>query len=65
VSALSIRNRHETLEEKKARKNAIKELRRERRIEKKANKLAFKEEQTRQEKMAISSAKNAKGIKLL
>ena len=65
VSALSIRNRHETSEEKKARKNAIKELKRERRVEKKANKLAFKEEQTRQEKMAINTSKNTKGIKLL
>ena len=65
MSALSIRNRHETSEEKKARKNAIKELKRERRVEKKANKLAFKEEQTRQEKMAINTSKNTKGIKLL
>lgn len=60
---MSIRNRHETSEEKKSRKNAVKELKRERRIEKKANKLAFKEEKTRQEKF---TAKNpGAGMKLL
>ena len=63
VSVLSIRNRHETLEEKKTRKNAVKELKRERRVEKKANKLAFKEEKTRQEKITLNNPST--GLKLL
>ena len=63
VSVLSIRNRHETLEEKKTRKNAVKELKRERRGEKKANKLAFKEEKTRQEKITLNNPST--GLKLL
>lgn len=65
ISVLSIRNRHETPEEKKARKLAIKEFKRERRIEKKANTLAFKEEKNRQEKISLNMAKNAQGVKLL
>ena len=65
ISVLSIRNRHETPEEKKARKQAIKEFKRERRVEKKANTLAFKEEKNRQEKISLNMAKNAQGVKLL
>merc|ERR1719266_1088756 len=42
ISTLSVRNKHETNEEKAARKAAVKEYRRERRIEKKANTQAFK-----------------------
>merc|ERR1712119_275228 len=37
ISAISFRNKHETPEEKKARKIAVKELKKERRVEKKAN----------------------------
>merc|ERR1712117_345809 len=51
MSELSFRNKHETAEERRARKNAMKELKRERRVEKKANRSAFKEEQKRQEKV--------------
>jgi len=50
ASQLSIRNKHETIEEKRARKQAVKEFRRERRIERKANSQAFKDERKRQEK---------------
>jgi protein LTV1 len=53
------------LEEKKARKNAIKELKRERRLEKKVNKLAFKEEKSRQEKIGLNASKTLQGLKLL
>jgi protein LTV1 len=43
----------------------VKELKRERVQEKKANKLAFKDEKTRQEKISLNVAKNTQGIKLL
>lgn len=65
VSELSIRNKHETPEEKKARKGAFKEFKRERRIEKKANKNAFKEEKVRQEKVQINNRKNVQGQKIV
>ena len=54
VSELSFRNKHESKEEKKARKLAVKEHRRERRVEKKLNQDAFKEEKYQQEKNAIN-----------
>ena len=44
------------------RKAAVKELRRERRVEKKVNKLAFREEQARQIKEASANRGNAKGV---
>ena len=44
------------------RKLAVKELRRERRVEKKLNKVSFREEQTRQIKAASSNRGNAKGV---
>ena len=44
------------------RKAAVKELRRERRVEKKVNKLAFREEQARQIKAASANRGNAKGV---
>ena len=50
----NIRNKNETKEEKKLRKVAIKEERRNRRVEKKANKLAFKDEQKIQERILAS-----------
>eukprot|EP00058_Branchiostoma_floridae_P006266 XP_002591754.1 hypothetical protein BRAFLDRAFT_123518 [Branchiostoma floridae] len=57
------RRKGETAEEKKLRKQAVKAERRERRMEKKANKLAFKEEVSRQEKVVMNQ-RNLKGIKL-
>jgi len=60
VSALSIRNKHETLEEKRDRKKAFKQMKKERREEKKATKQAFKEEKVKQEKEAINNKRNMK-----
>jgi protein LTV1 len=65
LSELSIRNRDETPEEKKARKAQLKEYRRERRVERKANQFAFKLEDKRQEKEIINLQNNLRGVKLL
>jgi len=65
VSQLSVRNKHETAEEKKTRKAALKEYRRERRLEKKLNTTAFKAEKQRQEKILINNARNVQGNKIL
>jgi len=65
VSQLSIRNKHETIEEKRQRKLALKEYKRERRIEKKANTLAFKQEKQRQDKIYINNRQNIQGNKIL
>jgi len=65
VSQLSIRNKHETIEEKRVRKQAVKEFRRERRIERKANTQAFKEERKRQEKILINNKNNLQGNRIL
>ena len=62
MSQLSFRNKHETIEEKKARKQAMKELKRERRVEKKANRSAFKEEKMRQEKCLLTNKQNTTKI---
>jgi len=62
MSTLSFRNKHETAEERRARKNGMKELKRERRMEKKANRAAFKDEQKRQEKIMISNKQNTQKI---
>ena len=62
---MSVRNKHETSEEKRDRKAAFKEVKRERRMEKKANKLAFQEEKERQEKNVINNKKSLVGKKLL
>ena len=59
ISTISFRNKHETSEEKKTRKSAIKELKRERRAEKKANTSAFKEEKRKQEKLEMCNQNNA------
>ena len=64
VSELSIRPKNETSDEKKIRKQNIKEYRRERRQEKKANKLAFTVEKCRQEKHLASFKNNQGKIKL-
>lgn len=65
VSHLSIRNKHETLEEKKARKSAFKDFKKERRQEKKANTAAFKEEKVKQERDFMNMRKNVHGNRLL
>lgn len=65
LSALSIRNKDESPEEKKIRKKALKEYRRERKIEKKLNVEAFKEEAKRQAKIAINNRNNVQGNKIL
>jgi len=64
VSMLSVRPAHETKEEKKGRKAAVKELRRERRSEKKMNTKAFKDEADRQKKININLKNNLQGIKI-
>uniref|UniRef100_A0A8D0GGP0 Protein LTV1 homolog n=1 Tax=Sphenodon punctatus TaxID=8508 RepID=A0A8D0GGP0_SPHPU len=58
------RSKNETAEDRKARKQVVKEERKERRMEKKANKLAFKQEKTRQEKELLSLRQNVQGLKL-
>lgn len=58
------RDKQESPEERRARKQAIKEERKERRVEKKANKEAFKEEKVRQEKQLLSLRTNVQGLKL-
>ncbi len=65
MSELSVRNKHETLEEKRERKAAFREHRRERREEKKANKKAFSEERTRQHKADLNNRMNIQGQHLL
>jgi len=64
MSEFSIRPKHETTEEKKARKQGLKQVRRERREEKKANTLAFKTEKNRQNKININIKNNLQGIKI-
>ncbi|XP_044753243.1 protein LTV1 homolog [Coccinella septempunctata] len=60
LTALSIRDKNETPEEKRERKKALKEYRQERRQEKKSNRLAFTAEQQR-----LSKARNVtKGFTL-
>ncbi|XP_069582018.1 protein LTV1 homolog [Ranitomeya imitator] len=58
------RSNHETTDERKARKQAIKEERKERRMEKKANTQAFKMEKSRQEKEQLNLRHNLQGLKL-
>ncbi|KAG7493009.1 hypothetical protein MATL_G00020740 [Megalops atlanticus] len=58
------RHKEESREERKARKQAIKEERKERRTEKKANKMAFKQEKARQEKEQMNLRSNMQGLKL-
>ncbi|XP_042874983.1 protein LTV1 homolog [Penaeus japonicus] len=60
MSAISFRPAGETPEERRFRKKALKELRRERRIEKKVNRAAFKEEKKRQEKVLLNNRNNNK-----
>ncbi|XP_066461563.1 protein LTV1 homolog [Eleutherodactylus coqui] len=58
------RSKCENTDERKARKQAIKEERKERRMEKKANKQAFKIEKSRQEKEQLNLRQNLQGLKL-
>ncbi|XP_058237148.1 protein LTV1 homolog isoform X2 [Hemibagrus wyckioides] len=58
------RCREESKEDRKLRKQAIKEERKERRVEKKANKVAFKQEKQKQEKQMVSLRANVQGMKL-
>ncbi|KAK9890587.1 hypothetical protein WA026_011956 [Henosepilachna vigintioctopunctata] len=65
LSALSLRPKNETSDEKRERKKELKEYRRERVREKKLNKLAFKEETQRQKKNEFSNRRNVQGKRLL
>ncbi|XP_017312729.1 protein LTV1 homolog isoform X3 [Ictalurus punctatus] len=58
------RSREESTDDRRLRKQAIKEERKERRMEKKANKVAFKEEKQKQEKEMVSLRANVQGMKL-
>ncbi|KAB5523614.1 hypothetical protein PHYPO_G00154620 [Pangasianodon hypophthalmus] len=58
------RSREESKEDRKLRKQAIREERKERRVEKKANKVAFKQEKQKQEKQMVSLRANVQGMKL-
>ena len=64
ISELSIRPKHETLQEKKERKLNLKQFRRERRSEKKSNTEAFKSEKMKQEKIRLNTKKNLQGVKI-
>lgn len=63
-AATQPRPAHESSEERRTRKNAIKEERKERRLEKKANKMAFKHEKALQEKQMVGLRANVQGLKL-
>ncbi|XP_066249012.1 protein LTV1 homolog [Euwallacea similis] len=65
LTALSIRNKEETSAERRERKNALKEYRKERRLEKKMNTQAFKEEMKRQVKIGINNRNNVQGNRIL
>ena len=65
LSILSIRPKGETPDERKERKQALKEYRKERRIERKANAEAFKEEKKRQEKIVLNNRQNVQGNRIL
>lgn len=58
------RDRTESTEQRRVRKQAIREERKERRAEKKANKTAFKQEKVRQEKQMLNLRTNIQGLKL-
>lgn len=65
ISQLSLRPKGETPEERKQRKQALKEYRKERRLERKANTLAFKDEKKRQEKVILNNKKNIYNVKIV
>ncbi|XP_038057454.1 protein LTV1 homolog [Patiria miniata] len=59
------KDRKETPEERRLRKQAVKQDRRDRRLEKKANKQAFKDEEKRQGQAMINLKQNMQGIKIV
>ncbi|KAK2141617.1 hypothetical protein LSH36_1068g00008 [Paralvinella palmiformis] len=63
-SANTYRSSKETAEERRLRKQAIKEERKMRREQKKANKIAFKSEKIRQEKELLNIKQNIHGLSL-
>ena len=63
VTLNNVRNKDETPEQRKQRKKDVKEQRKNRRIEKKSNKIAFKSEQKKQEKVNSNTIAQ-RGIKL-
>lgn len=65
LSELSIRPKNESPEEKRIRKQNLKNYRRDRRQEKKANSLAFKDEKSRQEKVLLNFKNNQGQIKIV
>lgn len=65
LSVLSIRPKDETPEERRERKKLLKEYRNERRFEKKSNKIAFKEEQLRQNVLQMNAKNNLQGNKIV
>ncbi|EZA57294.1 hypothetical protein DMN91_002414 [Ooceraea biroi] len=65
LSILSIRPKGETPEERRERKQLLKDYRKERRIERKANTEAFKEEKKRQEKIRLNNRQNIQGNRIL
>lgn len=65
LSMLSQRPKDETAEDKRIRKQKLKDYRKERRVEKKINTLAFKDESKKQVKIAINNRNNVQGNKLL
>ncbi|CAL8131702.1 unnamed protein product [Orchesella dallaii] len=60
----SIRSKNETTQERRERKQLVKEHRRERRLERKANTDAFKDEKKRLEKVRLNIKANVQGLKL-
>lgn len=65
LSHLSIRPKNEQPKERRDRKKALKEYKRERRLEKKLNTKAFKEEAQKQAKIAINNRNNVQGNRIL
>lgn len=63
-AATQPRGRQESTEERRRRKQAVRDERKERRVEKKANKTAFKQEKVRQEKQLLNVRTNIQGLKL-
>jgi len=64
VELNNVRNKDETPEQRKQRKKDVKEQRKNRRIEKKSNKIAFKSEQKKQEKIVSNTIAQRGNFKL-
>ncbi|XP_012271143.1 protein LTV1 homolog [Orussus abietinus] len=65
LSVLSVRPKNESPQERRDRKKALREYRKERRVERKANTEAFKEEKKRQEKIMLNNMRNVQGNRIL